>query len=155
MRLVDLCGIRMFSGIDTGTMENKNDFWGDAEECHYVKFTLDGTHYLAIENPEDGYRSSCNELEISDVPPKYSFVPCKVKCSMEPDDEYGANDILVVTDCATGEVVLRIGTGNCADYYPFFCMEYYPENLACNNVEVSDGDFADILNLPLDEARLC
>jgi hypothetical protein len=42
------------------------------------------------------------------------------------------NDILCFTDVLSNEVILKIGTGNTNDYYPYCVMEYTPENMYCN-----------------------
>lgn len=147
MVLADLTGTRMLSGIETGTLPNDND-WCGADFCNYVKFTLDGVHYMAVEDPDDGYRSFCRMLQISDEAPRFSFPPMEMVCTMAEDGEYGeANNILVLTDAVTGEVVLEIGTENYDDWYPCFHMSYTPENMACNVAaqEVSEEEFNKIL----------
>lgn len=86
MELSTLVGEHEFSGIETGVI-NMDDAWGDSQSCNYVKFTLDGVHYMAVEDPEDGYRSCCRELVISDEPPKNSFQPMRMVCTMKDNEE--------------------------------------------------------------------
>ncbi len=142
-----MTGRHMLSGIETGTVPNEDNDWSDRDACNYVKFTLDGVHYMAVEDPDDGYRSCCRELQVSDEAPRFSFPPMQMICTMADDGEYGeANDILVLTDAVTGEVVLEIGTENYDDWYPCFHMSYTPENMACNAPqEISDDEFRKIL----------
>lgn len=62
------------------------------------------------------------------------------------DHETGeSNDILVLTDSLTGEVVLEVGTGNYDDWYPYCHFEYHPEGMACNNPEISEDAFNRII----------
>lgn len=131
MKLKELTGIHVFSGIEVGTMDIPSVF-GEPEKCNYVKFTIDGVHYVAIEDPEDGYRSVCRELQVSNTAPKTTFMPQPVECSMMANNSYEINDVLVVSDRFTGKVVLEIGTRNWGDYYPYFHLRYIPENMACN-----------------------
>lgn len=74
MELSDLVGIHKLSGVETGQV-SINDEFGDTQDCGFVKFTLDGVHYMAVEDPEDGYRSRCRELVVSEQAPRYSFPP--------------------------------------------------------------------------------
>ena len=95
-------------------------------------FTLDGVTYKAIENPDDGYRSYMEELEVSDRTPINSFHGVGVVCSMKENTEYENNDILVIRDAHNGKTILEIGTENYDDYYPCCQFVYHPENMMCN-----------------------
>lgn len=134
MKLKDLIGLHKLSGVDTGKL-TRDGYWGE-ETCSYIKFTLDGVHYLAVEDPDDGYRSRCEELVVSKEPPKFTFPPQEMVCSMMPDDSrWGfGNDVLVLKDKVTGKVVLEVGTKMCSDYYPICHFHYAPDNMACNAV---------------------
>lgn len=146
MKLEDLTGLHKLSGIDTGTL-TRDGYWGE-ETCNYIKFTLDGVHYLAVEDPDDGYRSRCEELVVSEEPPKFTFPPQEMVCSMMPNDGgWGySNDVLILTDKITGEVVLEVGTMDYDDYYPCCHFHYAPENMACNAmIEISEDEFNKIL----------
>lgn len=135
MKLKDLCGKHIFSGCELTVHGNNNDF-RFIDTCHVCLFTLDEVTYVAVEDPDDGYRSYCNDLEISEVKPKYSFPGVEVECSMKNDTgECGwieKNDILVIRDLGTGKVILEVGTANINDYYPYCHFEYHPENMKCN-----------------------
>ena len=133
MELKDLCGTHILRGIEIGGREHA--IYGDYKElCNYIKFQLDNTVYLAIENPDDGYRSFCEDLVTEDVPCKIHIPDVLVLCSMKDDNKYEKNDILVLTDCETGKTVLEVGTANTDDYYPYCIFEWHPENLACNAI---------------------
>lgn len=147
MELVSLVGTHQLSGVETGQTIIRN-IWGEQDNCQFVKFTLDGVHYMAIEDPDDGYRSMCRDLVISDEPPKYSFPPQTMICTMKERDRdiFGEeHDVIVMKDSITGEIVLEVGTGNYRDYYPYYHFEYNPEGMACNNPEISEDAFNRII----------
>lgn len=146
MELSDLTGLHTLSGVDVGDMEVEDEWSGELQFCQYVKFTLDGVHYMAVEDPDDGYRSRCRDLVISDTPPKYSFRPQSMNCYMKANDEGGyKNDILIMEDIQTGEIILEVGTGDYNDYYPYCHFLYRPEGMACNDPEISEEAFNRII----------
>lgn len=62
-----------------------------------------------------------------------TFEPQKVFCYIKSDSDKMVNDnILVMYDIFTRLVVLRLGTGNDRDYYPYWELEYNPENMSIN-----------------------
>lgn len=133
MELKELVGKHFLSGIERGRTERKS-FFGATDMRDSIKFCLDGVNYVAVEDPCDGWRSFCEELEISEIPCKIQIPKTEVLCTMKPDDDRCGvnNDVLVLTDCETGLVVLEVGTANTNDYYPYCVMEWTPENLSCN-----------------------
>jgi hypothetical protein len=130
MTLEDLKGNHILSGIEVGTRKIKVFSW--EEDCNYIKFILDGTTYLAVENPDDGYRSYMEELQIVDEKCEVKLPDIEVCCHMRENGKYEENDILVFIDSVNGEEILVIGTGNTDDYYPYCVMEYSPEKMHCN-----------------------
>lgn len=137
MELKDLVGKHILSGVETGVLARKYDFWED--ECNYIKFTLDGVTYLAIENPDDGYRSYMNELEVSEEPCKIKLPNIEVVCTMMGDTKYESNDVLQFVDVLSGKEIMSVGTENYNDYYPYCHLEYHPENMYCNR-RAEDGN---------------
>lgn len=72
--------------------------------------------------------------------------PQSVVCRMkENGDGFGNDDILVVVDCVTNEIVLEVGTGDYDDWYPYCHFEYHPESMAINNMEIPDTSINSIL----------
>lgn len=132
MKLIDLIGKHTFTGVELGTTER--EMWaGRYEKVNSVKFELDGIIYMATENPDDGYRSYMNELEIINEPLKFKIPQMQVVCVHDTKDEYGdKSDILSFIDVENGKVFLRIGTENTDDYYPYCLFEYKPENMHYN-----------------------
>lgn len=125
-----LCGGHKFSGCEL-TREEIERYFG-TENCGVCLFTLDGVTYKAVEDPDDGYRSYCKELIVTEQKPRYSFHEIDVVCHMLEDDDYGHNDVLVVRDARNGKIILQVGTKDIDDYYPYCWFEYTPENMECN-----------------------
>ena len=140
MRLSDLAGRRWFSGIEEGVITEK-DGWGDEQDCKCVKFVLDEVCYMAIEDPEDGWRSHCKELRVSEQKPLITFPAVPVIAEHRTEGLCGTtDDLLVLRDELTGEVVLEIGPCNTSDYYPYFDFYYHPEGMSCNTARVVVDD---------------
>lgn len=137
--LKDLCGKHCLSGIERGTI-TKERYGTNYEDCNYIKFCLDGTNYMAVENPDDGYRSYCEDLVETDEPCNVQIPDTDVIGTMQPDDKDGTHDVLQLFDEITGEIVLRVGTRYIDDYYPMCVQEWHPENLACNQKGMKTSD---------------
>lgn len=95
-------------------------------EVGIFRFTLDGKTYTAEEDPNDGYRSYCEDFEVDDEPLRHAF-DCEVRleCHLE--------DVLEFVDVKTNKVVLEVGTDYSDDYYPFCVQRFDPRNMAVNN----------------------
>ena len=135
MELKELTGNHILKGIEVGIM-SKDFGWGVQDDCNYIKFALDDATYLAIEDPDDGYRSYMAELEITEEPCKIKLPDISVTCHMRENDRYDEHDILVFIDSMSGKEILAVGTACVDDYYPYCVLEYYPENMHCNAGEV-------------------
>ena len=131
MELSELAGKHVFSGIEFGVTDIEAWF-GKIEKTNCVKFTLDGVTYMAVEDPEDGYRSRLEDLVVVDEPCKIRLPDIEVVCHMMEDDQWERNDVLVFVDALNGKTILELGTANWNDYYPYCVMEYTPENMSCN-----------------------
>lgn len=132
MELKDFIGEHLLSGVDFETTRVK-EIWGDEyEDCQAVNFVLDGKTYTAIEDPSDGYRSSMREIKESATVVKNIFTPCRVLGRMKNDSDYETHDIVEFLDLSTGKTILEVGTGNTADYYPYWVATFTPENMAIN-----------------------
>lgn len=126
MKLKDLVGTHILSGIETGNLQNK-----DYNNSFYVKFTLDGITYMAIEDPEDGYRS-CME-EIKEVKSKCHTPLPDIKVLISHNEgDYQDKDIMEMRDAINGKMVLQLGTENVGDWYPQFVYCYMPEHFDIN-----------------------
>jgi hypothetical protein len=129
MELKDLVGLRELSGVDRGHIADDSLF----RDAKTLKFVLDGKTYTAIEDPNDGYRSTCRNLEVIDGNHAANrFPPQRVMAVMRKDGDYCKNNVLELLDTVTGKVVLSVGTENTNDYYPMCIMSFNPENMAIN-----------------------
>lgn len=131
IELKDLCGKHILSGIEVGE-KGFETRWDGIQERSYVKFTLDSIHYLAVKDPNDGYRSYMEELQTTDEPCEVPLPNVEVVCHMKEDDKWVNNDVLVFVDAVNGKEILSIGTENYDDYYPYCVLHYTPENMSCN-----------------------
>lgn len=132
MKLMDLVGTHVFSGIETRNREMLK--WGRYEDCRYVKFILDGVTYMALEDPDDGYRSYMEELKVVDEPCKTKLPDIPVYCKYRSTTEDNcAADLLDFYDGANDKCFLTIGTENTDDYYPYCVLRYRPEKLWVND----------------------
>ena|SRR5690554_4167382 len=125
MKLKDLVGLHDLSGVDVAT----EMYGGDV--VNVVRFVLDGKTYKATEDPDDGYRSYLAEIEVTDEKVTNNFPPQKVVGTMKVAGWYEHDTILFI-DIVTGKVVLKVGTDDVSDYYPYCVLRWHPENLAIN-----------------------
>lgn len=132
VELDSLVGEHVFDGCDMSTEQVKT--YGDYfEDANVIRLRLDGKVYVAIENPEDGYRSSMDRLFVDGDTIKNAFPPVRVLARKKGGDNYSVNDIIELIDMVTGKVVAEFGTDNTADYYPCFVAIFCPENMATNS----------------------
>lgn len=125
MKLKDFVGFHILNGVRRGRL-------CDGEETNFIAFRLDGVTFLAVEDPDDGYRSYCKELVI-DNNIEVTIIPnTEVLCVMMPDSYYVRNDVLLMIDTKTRSCVLEVGTRDTEDYYPYCVMSWHPENLYIN-----------------------
>ena len=125
MKIEDIKGVHRLSGVDYG--------WGKRIiDGITIRFCIDGVTYVARENPDDGYRSYMEELEISGEPCRNTFPAEEVFCEREYESSGESKDILLIKNIHTTEEILRVGTDYTDSYYPYCVMEYHPENLKCN-----------------------
>lgn len=129
MELEELVGKHYLSGFDTTINEINNS---KDDDVGVVRFVLDDKTYKAVEDSNDGYRSYLSDLVITDEKISNIFPPQEVVCKMEKDTRDSINYILKFIDKVTNKTVLKIGTANVNDYYPYCVADWYPENLAIN-----------------------
>lgn len=122
MDFKDLCGNHIFQGIEISNKKHIG-MYGDEEDVGVIKFMLDGITFEAMEDPDDGYRSYCSDIVISNEKPKYTFPDNRILCKMKPNDDY-EHDVLMGINPNTGCVIFEIGTLYIDDYYPWlpFCI---------------------------------
>ena len=132
--LKDLCGTHLFQGIEVSMKKNtsSSSIFQEYENCQVVRIMLDGETFEFMENPDDGYRSFCEDVIISNDIPRYTFPDYEIICKMKPDDKYSKHEVLIAEDPNAGLTIFEIGTLYVDDYYPCWHFEYHPENMHCN-----------------------
>ncbi len=128
MNITDFVGKHKLSGVDFGTLDS--DGWNKGDDTLCVIFVLDGIKYMAQEDPDDGWRSYCEEIQIVQNEVKNIFEPVDVIC--RTSNRHG-DSVLQVIDMKTNKTVLLVGTDYSEDWYPCCIMSYSPENLCLNN----------------------
>jgi hypothetical protein len=113
-------GVHELSGVDQYTFADKDRY---DEEANGIHFMLDGKCYLAIEDPDDGYRSSLRWIEKTRKKPKNQFKPIRVRVVFEMTEQY---ELLTFFKWKSDKMVMQIGTDNCDDYYPSFIGYFDP-----------------------------
>lgn len=137
MNLNDLVGKHMLDAVDFTNEAIKEDWDDRYVDSAICRFRLDGVVYMAIEDPDDGYRSMMRELVIDEnADMKNVFPPIEVLArhrskSLDSSIEF-QSDILDLVDTATGEIVLTVGTEDTNDYYPLFVANFIPEAMITN-----------------------
>ena len=134
--MLSLVGRHVLTGVDFSEQPIKR--WSYFEDSQVINFVLDGVTYTAVEDPDDGYRSSMESLYVSDAVVSNQFPPCQVLCVFEDKCSYGEAEILQMIDESTGLIVLEVGTENIDDYYPGFVGNFHPENMAINKAESNE-----------------
>ncbi len=133
MELKELTGEHLLDAVDFSNEQVKT--WGEQyEDCQVMRFRLDDHVYVAVEDPDDGYRSHMNDLTIAeDATMKNTFAPVRVIGRHREKGSYGdVDDVLELIDVDTGNVVLEVGTENTNDYYPCFVAAFHPEAMTPN-----------------------
>ncbi|MFT4064348.1 hypothetical protein [Paraburkholderia sp.] len=103
----------------------------DVATC--FSFILDGKCYTAMENPEDGYRSSMRELVVTKgASISNRFKGVKVVGQRRSEDQYQKHSVIELVDAVTDKVVIEFGTANTDEYYPYFVSGFHPENMVLN-----------------------
>jgi hypothetical protein len=133
MNLIDLVGEHMLDAVDFSVEQIKG--WGDEfEPCQVMRFRLDGVCYTAVEDPDDGYRSSMKELIVDpDAEMKNTFAPIKVIGRHRTKGEYGEDDVMEFIDAITGKIIIEVGTADIDDYYPGFVAFFDPLAMVQNS----------------------
>jgi len=143
VELKDLIGLATLDAVDFETMQfPRYEGDDDLEDCNVCRFRLNGTVYVVIEDPSDGYRSSMRDIKVA--PPrtrmKNVFPKVRVLCRQKDRSDYSSSDLLELIDVVTAKVVLEVGTDNSDDYYPSFVAHFAPENMATNRALPSGAD---------------
>lgn len=96
-------------------------------------FKLDDLVFEALEDPDDGYRSSLDTILVRKTSHKFLRKPL-AKVTLTCEDN-GMHYIFNLVD-ENNHIWLSIGTVHNDAYYPYFVFEYYPDKDQRDFVEV-------------------
>jgi len=137
--LESLVGKHKLSGVDRLIDE---DLAAQLGPANAFRFVLDGKTYIAVEDPEDGWRSAMKELYISDDPVTNQFSPIEVEATLVVGrrlqdwlgrDMGNEHQILQLRDVMTGKLILEVGTVDVNDWYPQFVAWFDPTGMYVND----------------------
>lgn len=126
--------------VDTDDCDSEisPDLYWINREASGLAFIFNGQKYLALEDPQDGYRSSLNFVfrlpDWVEIPNVFENVPvyCQYTTGSPPTDKeslYGVTELIVFRNMKNGGSILSIGTENLDDYYPNSVLLFEPKNI--------------------------
>jgi hypothetical protein len=129
----DLIGTHVLTGFWRSEAAINNGW--DLHNADAVTFILNGVTYQALEDPQDGYRSSIDHIvRCSPAPePKNEFPPVKVNIYKSIADTFEG---LLIEDAVSKLIVAEIGTERSDSYYPSFVASFYPEHMTLDKSAV-------------------
>lgn len=112
------------------TIETKGLFGTDPANA--IAWGMDGRTYLAVEDPDDGYRSYLDEVLVfegkNDFLDGASPVGREVVVLHTGRGQYsGKADVIEIYDTEDGHLWAVIGTENTDDYYPYCVLQWNPK----------------------------
>lgn len=130
MELKDLIGLHTLTGVSTETKALPHYYLDDEMyDASVISFILDGHTYTAVEDANDGYRSSMESLIVNKFDCSNTFDPINVFGVYKTEGRnYNSCDILSLYGM-DGKLILEVGTDNSDDYYPSFVSNFNPENI--------------------------
>jgi len=102
------------------------------------QFKLDDLIFEAVEDPQDGYRSSMGAICVMQTEnAKFFHKKPLAKVTLQPMDRYEAEGYKLVDE--KGYIWLEFGTENMDDYYPCFIFHYTPDETQKSYIEIPVG----------------
>lgn len=98
-----------------------------------LQFRIGDLTFEAVEDENDGYRSSLDEVKLINKNIRPTF---REEVTIQSCDTGYFNGIQLVN--TIGKAVLVIGTDNYEDYYPVFVFDYQPLNLTQNQPSIDE-----------------
>lgn len=104
------------------------------DPANAMLFILDGVCYAAVEDPDDGYRSSCRSVLVVEdealakklVTNRFNGVQVTARYSTEDNC-----DSVILTE-VDGNDIVEFGTDYTDEYYPSFVAYFRPDKLRVN-----------------------
>lgn len=129
-----LLGYHVLTGCDY--LANIGPRGYDEQIASGIAFVLDGVTLMVSEDPQDGYRSSMDALEVSDYVVANTFPACHVTGRWRKEEYGRKSESIEFVDVYTKQVVLAVGTENSDDWYPSFVACFTPEAMFYNQERV-------------------
>ncbi len=119
--LESLVGNHILSAVDI-------DATHPDKHANAIRFKLGDVTYLAVEDSDDGYRSSMDHIAITqdECPRAKCFRGVEVVARMS--SEYG-QDVLHLIHAKTGRIIVEVGTDGGDCYYPCWIARFNPEDV--------------------------
>lgn len=133
-------GMHKLSGVSHIKVED--EYWGSTEDG--ILLTIDGKNYIAVTNPDDGYRSygvfyrDTEHIQKCTFPEQIVLVDFhSEKTYTEDGYDTDYSELLIYN--SHNELILRVGTDYSDSYYPCAIFKYNPENLPINKELLRKG----------------
>lgn len=126
--LEDLVGPHWLSGVDETRIRIDDDYINNDSDV--ITFILDDITFSAVEDPDDGYRSSMRELVIGGYKCDNIFSPIPVVCKMSEK-----NDATILEVYWENHLILEVGTDHSDNYYPYFVGYWDPTKIEFKTYE--------------------
>ena len=140
MRQFIFNGMHKLSGVSMIKVED--EYYESAEDG--ILLTIDGVNYIAVTDPDDGYRSygylypaSENMIQKNTFPEQDVLVDNHIERSTD-EEGYEQDYEETVIYNVDGGLILRVGTDYSDTYYPCAIFRYNPENLPINQKILHD-----------------
>jgi hypothetical protein len=132
--VIDLVGEHVLDAVDFSDESIKCSYGEGFEDCPACRFRLDGIVYVAVEAPDDGYRSHCREIAIDPAATmKNTFPAVSVIGRYRTKGENGeTDDVIEFIDMHTSNVILEVGTLDIDEYYQEYVATFSPELMTGN-----------------------
>ena len=127
-------GIHKLTGVD---YIDVSVGWEDDPDVNGVLLCIDGQHWLAYEDPNDGYRSygmfhQIDGAEIHNTFPPQKVLVSNLKWDYDDNGWPSSGHIVTMYNPYDHSEILRVGTDASDSYYPHAIFEWHPENLPIN-----------------------
>lgn len=129
LHLEDFEGQHFLSGVEFDSTDPRS--WSDENKANRITLVIDDIPFGFVEDPNDGYRSSMECVELSDAEVKNIFEPVLLDFTYW-NEEY--HDLLVahlpnIHEKSLETAVLQVGTDHTDSYYPCYVDYWSPEKL--------------------------